>query len=117
AQVEGMEVAGKTGTTNKSVDGWFCGYTPTIQALVWFGNDDNSPMQVGEYGGTVAGPAFKHFFTELLKSHPELKRTFTIPEGVIVSKKAGKTEYFTEVSQPPKLEDRNNKEEDENLLF
>ena len=117
AQVEGMEVAGKTGTTNKSVDGWFCGYTPSIQALVWFGNDDNSPMQLGEYGGTVACPAFKYFFTELLKSHPELKRTFKIPEDVIVSRKAGKTEYFTEKSQPPKIEDRNNKEEDENLLF
>jgi len=41
----GLGEAGKTGTTNDSVDLWFVGYVPS-QALttgIWFGNDDNSP--------------------------------------------------------------------------
>jgi membrane peptidoglycan carboxypeptidase len=41
----GLGEAGKTGTTNDSVDLWFVGYIPG-QALttgIWFGNDDNSP--------------------------------------------------------------------------
>lgn len=36
-------IAGKTGTTNNSADGWFIGYTPTITAGVWCGAED---MQV-----------------------------------------------------------------------
>ncbi|PSB19781.1 penicillin-binding protein [filamentous cyanobacterium CCP2] len=41
----GYGEAGKTGTTNDSVDLWFVGYIPS-QALVtgvWLGNDDNTP--------------------------------------------------------------------------
>jgi penicillin-binding protein 1A len=37
--------AGKTGTTNDSVDLWFIGYVPEIKFVtgIWLGNDDNSP--------------------------------------------------------------------------
>ena len=34
------EIAGKTGTTNDSSDGWFIGYTPVITAGVWVGAED-----------------------------------------------------------------------------
>ncbi|OOY01325.1 hypothetical protein BOQ02_06460, partial [Campylobacter coli] len=37
ARVEGIEIAGKTGTTNKNIDAWFCGLTPEIEALIWYG--------------------------------------------------------------------------------
>ena len=30
----GMPVAGKTGTTNKSLDAWFVGYTPYYLSLI-----------------------------------------------------------------------------------
>lgn len=33
------EAAGKTGTTNNSKDGWFCGYTPYYTMAVWIGYD------------------------------------------------------------------------------
>lgn len=51
--VSGIQLAGKTGTTNKNMDAWFCAYSPTIQTVVWFGNDDNKPMRVSETGGEV----------------------------------------------------------------
>ena len=36
-----IPVAGKTGTTTKNYDAWFCGYTPYYTAVVWIGNDYN----------------------------------------------------------------------------
>jgi penicillin-binding protein 1A len=37
ARVPGQQVAGKTGTTNDSTDGWFIGYTPQLSTAVWVG--------------------------------------------------------------------------------
>lgn len=37
AQIPGMTVAGKTGTTNSYNDRWFVGYTPYYTAAVWIG--------------------------------------------------------------------------------
>ena len=34
-----IEAAGKTGTTNGSRDGWFCGMTPYYTMTVWVGYD------------------------------------------------------------------------------
>jgi len=48
ARARGIELADKTGTTNNNVDGWFAGYSPTIETIVWFGNDDNTPMHKKE---------------------------------------------------------------------
>ncbi|MGA2041958.1 MAG: PBP1A family penicillin-binding protein [Roseiarcus sp.] len=44
AQLPGVAVAGKTGTTNNSTNAWFNGFSGNLVASVWFGNDDNSPM-------------------------------------------------------------------------
>jgi penicillin-binding protein 1A len=43
AQIDGIRVAGKTGTTNAYRDAWFVGYTGNFVCGVWFGNDDYSP--------------------------------------------------------------------------
>jgi penicillin-binding protein 1A len=40
AQLEGIKVAGKTGTTNAFRDAWFMGYTGNYVGGVWMGNDD-----------------------------------------------------------------------------
>jgi penicillin-binding protein 1A len=52
AQLEGMDVIGKTGTTNGYKDAWFCGYSGTMGGCVWYGNDDNDPMN-NMTGGTL----------------------------------------------------------------
>ncbi len=115
AKVKGLEVAGKTGTTNKSVDAWFAGYSPTIETVVWFGNDDNSPMYKGETGGRVSGPAFSKYFQQVLGLYPQIQRKFIKPEGVIETKVGDITEYFSDISKPP-VEMKSEMEE-ENLLF
>jgi len=114
AAVNGLEVAGKTGTTNKSMDAWFAGYSPTIETVVWFGNDDNTPMYKGETGGRVSGPAFSKYFEQVLKLYPQIPRKFVKPEGIIEVKMGRFTEYFSDISKPP-VEQENEKEE--KLLF
>jgi len=40
----GVDVIGKTGTTNGFKDAWFCGYSGTMGGCVWYGNDDGAEM-------------------------------------------------------------------------
>ena len=40
AQLENVQVAGKTGTTDDDKDKWFAGYTPYYTAVVWCGYND-----------------------------------------------------------------------------
>jgi penicillin-binding protein 1A len=104
AQVPGLELAGKTGTTNNNVDAWFCGYSPSIQTIVWFGNDNNSPMKRTETGGKIAAPVFGNFYKKYLQLHPEIPRTFTMPQNVYTSNINGKTELFTDKSPLPEID-------------
>lgn len=104
AKVKGIELAGKTGTTNNNVDAWFCGFSPTIQTIVWFGKDSNLPMRRSEGGGTTAAPAFSYFYKNYLDIHPEIQREFIKPEGVKVSIINGKKEYYTKKSPLPEVQ-------------
>ncbi len=102
ARVKGIELAGKTGTTNKNVDAWFCGYSPSIETIVWFGRDNNKPIGRGATGGAVAAPAFAYYYKKLLSQYPELKRKFDVPEGVYVGEYEGRKELYTKISPLPK---------------
>ena len=42
ALLDGVRVAGKTGTTNAYRDAWFVGFTGNLVGGVWIGNDDYS---------------------------------------------------------------------------
>jgi penicillin-binding protein 1A len=115
ARVKGIELAGKTGTTNKNMDAWFAGYSPSIEAVVWFGNDDNTPMYHRETGGRVSGPAFRKYFQNVLQLYPQVKRKFDVPKGIITVKMNGGTEYFSDISKPPRIQEESNPEGE--LLF
>jgi penicillin-binding protein 1A len=104
ARVNGIEIAGKTGTTNNNVDAWFTGYSPSIETVVWFGNDDNTPMYHKETGGRVAGPAFRKFNEYVLSLYPQAKREFDVPEGIVEVTVDGEKEYFSDISKPPRVE-------------
>ncbi len=41
----GVDVSGKTGTTQDYRDAWFIGFTDRLITGVWVGNDDNTPMK------------------------------------------------------------------------
>jgi len=63
------EVAAKTGTTEGYKDGWIIGYTPSIVAGVWVGNNDSSLMQK-EPGIVLAGPIWRDFMNSALLKLP-----------------------------------------------
>jgi penicillin-binding protein 1A len=102
AKVNGIEVAGKTGTTNDYRDAWFNGFTPDTETIIWFGNDNYTSLGRGMTGGRVSAPLFAYFYKKLLIIHPELKRHFKIPKGVKkFTLPNGKVELYTKESPPP----------------
>ena len=79
ARVPGIPTAGKTGTTEKHNDSWFCGYTPGFTAAVWMGYDSEHSMS-GEFGGNH--PA-RLFSAVLQRAHQGYKvATPKMPAGV-----------------------------------
>lgn len=44
ANVSGLDIAGKTGTTNNAVDSWFAGYSTNYTIAAWGGYQDRTPM-------------------------------------------------------------------------
>ncbi|MCS7223763.1 MAG: PBP1A family penicillin-binding protein [Armatimonadetes bacterium] len=78
AQVEGYEVAGKTGTSEKIRDVWFVGFTPSLACGVWAGHEDFKPLRYGS-GGTWCAPLFRTAVSLALKVYPG-RRSFTDEE-------------------------------------
>ncbi|MGH7060604.1 MAG: penicillin-binding protein, partial [Stellaceae bacterium] len=62
-------VAGKTGTTNDYRDAWFIGYTAQLVAGVWFGNDDNRPMN-RVTGGSLPARTWRQFMLAATQGMP-----------------------------------------------
>ncbi|HIG23534.1 MAG TPA: PBP1A family penicillin-binding protein [Henriciella marina] len=54
AQLEGWQVAGKTGTSQDWRDAWFVGFSAARLGGVWVGNDDDTPMTRVTGGGLPA---------------------------------------------------------------
>jgi penicillin-binding protein 1A len=71
----GWPAAGKTGTSQKSRDAWFIGYTSNLTTGVWFGNDSGKPTK-NITGGSLPSLAWHEF---MLAAH----------EGVPVAKLPG----------------------------
>lgn len=70
AQVEGVQVAGKTGTTNSYRDALFIGFSSQYAAGIWFGNDDYSETN-RMTGGSLPAMTFSRVMTA---AHQGLER-------------------------------------------
>lgn len=105
AGVGGIDLAGKTGTTNNNVDAWFCGYSPTTSTVIWVGRDDNKPMNHSITGGTTVASAFGVYYKKLISLYPKTKRHFDVPKGVQIGTIGGVSEYFTDISPFPTNQD------------
>lgn len=57
----GRPVAGKTGTTNGTVDALFVGFTPQVVTGVWTGFDTERSIGPGETGAKAAAPIWLEF--------------------------------------------------------
>jgi len=76
----GIPQAGKTGTADDYRNAWFVGFTPSIVAGVWMGNDDNSPMD-HVTGGSLPARTWAAFMKHILPSLA--KDDWTSPDGVV----------------------------------
>lgn len=73
-------VAAKTGTTQNWHDGWTIGFTPSLTAGVWAGNNDGTLLKKNADGVVVAAPIWHDFMVQALASStPE---DFPIPTGI-----------------------------------
>jgi penicillin-binding protein 1A len=77
----GRPVAGKTGTTSSSKDGWFLGFSSGITTGVWMGRDDARPI-AGLHGGTAPARAWAAFMKPATASRPieQFETQVTLPE-------------------------------------
>jgi len=74
----GQGVALKTGTTTDFKDAWTVGYTPTLVAGVWAGNNDGSSMT--SEAADIAAPIWKSFMLSAMAG--KSIQTFTKPTGI-----------------------------------
>ena len=63
--------AGKTGTSNEQMDGWFVGFTPDYVAGAWVGFDTKIKIGEKETGGAVAAPIWLYALRDFLNSQEE----------------------------------------------
>ena len=115
-----QDLAGKTGTTNETVDAWFAGYTPHQVAVSWMGYDKPRSLGRVETGGRAALPIWIKYMAIALKGKPDLP--YPEPAGLMLLRvdpttgtlidsgdsdeysDYGVNEYFYNENPPPMLQ-------------
>ncbi len=90
-----MQIAGKTGTTNKNTDAWFIGFTSNLVIGVYVGHDNPKSLGKIETGSRAAMPIFKEFVKKAVNNHEA--RPFKVAKGIkmmVVDSVSGKKADF-----------------------
>ena len=75
-----LQIAGKTGTTNKNTDAWFIGFTSNLVVGVYVGHDNPKSLGKIETGSRAAMPIFKEFVKKAVNNHEA--RPFKVAKGI-----------------------------------
>jgi penicillin-binding protein 1A len=75
-----LNLAGKTGTTNKNTDAWFIGFTSNLVIGVYVGMDNPAPLGKFETGSKTALPIFENFVKRAIRKSDA--RPFKVSEGI-----------------------------------
>ena len=86
AAISGVEVGGKTGTTDAKYDIWFDGITPKYAASLWIGTDVNIPL-------TSSSVAAARLWSRIMSNVPNVRKGSYKPAPSNIVRKNG--EYFT----------------------
>jgi penicillin-binding protein 1A len=81
AALKRPDIYGKTGTTNDSMDAWFCGFQPHLVAVVWIGYDNPRKLGDRETGGGLSLPVWIEYMGYALRNQPV--EEYQPPEGVV----------------------------------
>jgi len=117
------DLAGKTGTTNDSIDAWFAGYQPKLVGIAWMGYDKPRNLGARETGGGLALPIWIGYMQKALKDQPMVERE--VPAGLV---QYGSEYYYAEtppgsgvealdVGQPPPAQQQQERDAVRNELF
>jgi penicillin-binding protein 1A len=107
-QLGRQDLAGKTGTTNDSIDAWFCGFHPTVVGIAWMGYDQPRSLGDRETGGGAALPIWMGYMEKVLKDVPEA--VYTMPDNMVAvhindegyrDDNSPLVEYFYQENVPP----------------
>jgi len=74
------DLAGKTGTTNDSMDGWFAGYGRDVVGVAWMGYDKPRTLGSREFGSTLALPIWVDYMRTALRGKAEIQSA--VPPGL-----------------------------------
>ncbi|HHV94648.1 MAG TPA: penicillin-binding protein 1A [Firmicutes bacterium] len=90
----GRPAAGKTGTAQNYTNGWFIGYTPSLAAGIWMGDDEQSQEMVYKgvrYGSWNTAEMWSDFMRRVLKDTPveDFPKPEGIVEGILIDTKTG----------------------------
>jgi len=91
-----LDIAGKTGTTNKNMDTWFIGYTSKLVVGVYVGLDEPKTLGRNETGAKTALPIFKNFVKKAIKKKDA--RPFKVADNIVmmvIDRFTGKKANFT----------------------
>lgn len=110
-RIPGRTVAVKTGTTDEKRDNWTIGYTPSLVAGVWVGNNDNSPMNSRIASGVTGASSIWHRLMQLAlkgKSEEEFEKPENVEAievdsltgGTPVDGQSRRSEFFIKGTQP-----------------
>ena len=92
----GLNLAGKTGTTNENADAWFIGFTSDLVIGVYVGMDNPKPLGKYETGSKAALPIFKEFVKKAIKKSDS--RPFKVPKNItlmVIDPNTGEKAKFT----------------------
>ena len=90
-----LDIAGKTGTTNKNTDTWFIGFTSKLVIGVYVGFDEPKSLGRNETGSKTAMPIFKDFIIKAIKKKDA--RPFKVADNItmmVVDKLTGEKASF-----------------------
>jgi len=90
-----LQIAGKTGTTNKNTDAWFIGFTSNLVVGVYVGHDNPKTLGKIETGSKAAMPIFKEFIKNAVNNYKA--RPFKVAKGIkmmVVDSRTGKKADF-----------------------
>jgi penicillin-binding protein 1A len=106
-QLGRQDLAGKTGTTNDTIDAWFCGFHPTVVGIAWMGYDQPRSLGDKETGGGAALPIWMSYMEKVLKDVPQA--TYPLPDNMVAVRindegyrddNSSRIEYFYQENVP-----------------
>jgi penicillin-binding protein 1A len=87
----GIPLGGKTGTTSDFSDAWFIGFSPSLCAGVWVGNESRVSLGDRQSGAVAALPAYVAFMKRLIDD--ETKK----------AEAEGREPFFEDFEVPPNI--------------